>query len=55
MVTMHAAVLFFVLEMAAMTLLLGDKIKNSLVVLKDMHIHYDARAQGKITFKAKLS
>ncbi|NRB40645.1 MAG: YiiD C-terminal domain-containing protein [Pseudomonadales bacterium] len=54
---MHAAVIFSMLEMAGMgviTLFLGDAIKDSLVVLKDMHIHYDARAQGKIFFKASL-
>ena len=55
---MHAAVVFTMMEMAGMgviTLLLGDAIKDSLVVLKDLHIHYTARAQGKIYFKAQLS
>ncbi len=55
---MHAAVVFSMLEMAGMgviTLLLGDAIKTSFVVLKDLHVHYDARAQGKIQFRASLT
>jgi hypothetical protein len=55
---MHAAVLFSVLEMAGMgviTMFLGDAIKDSFVVLKDLHIFYDARAQGKIFFKGELT
>lgn len=55
---MHAAVVFSMLEMAGMgvlTLLLGDSIKDSFVVLKDMHTFFEARAQGKIFFKAELS
>ncbi|CAA0116280.1 Uncharacterised protein [BD1-7 clade bacterium] len=55
---MHAAVVFSMLEMAGMgviTLYLGDDAKNAFVVLKDLHVHYDARAQGKITFKSELS
>ena len=53
----HAAVLFSVLEMAGMgvlTLFLGDDAAKAFVVLKDLHIFYDARAQGRITFSAEL-
>lgn len=55
---MHAAVLFTMLEMAGLgvvTLFLGDAIKDSFVVLKDLHIFYDERAQGRIIFKGELS
>ncbi len=55
---MHAAVMFSVLEMAGMgviTLFLGDDAAKAFVVLKDLHIFYDARAQGRITFTAELS
>ena len=54
----HAAVLFSVLEMAGMgvlTLFLGDDAAKAFVVLKDLHIFYDARAQGRISFSAELS
>jgi len=55
---MHAAVIFSVLEMAGMgviTLFLGDDAAKAFVVLKDLHIFYDARAQGRITFTAELT
>ena len=55
---MHAAVMFSVLEMAGMgvlTLFLGDQASKAFVVLKDLHIFYDARAQGRITFTAELT